>query len=675
MKKIAITVLFICLVVCLILAGCDYVAPHTYTADDVLYSSTKNSALFGLPDGSNYYTYYKAYDEPAAVGLVTVDNVSGPLLISEIRSAVSFYRNDNKEIVSSDNSIEYNGVKYYYSAIKHFVNGAYSGKSKASLYYCSSTTIEAAVQEMLDIIDISRMSMTAVSSASELSQLANSNKTVKLTRDIDLSGSEWTPIEGFSGQLYGNGYKISGLTINGKNKSNLGLFATLTGRVENLSIENASITALGDAGTAGILAGVNKGVIENVTVSGQATFGYYSNIGGIAGRNDGGKILNCINKATISAANNVGGIAGYSLIAGSNVIDGNKNVGNITGQDNVGGIVGYAETPSAKKSEGIGEIVDCSNSGVIQGVNAVGGIFGKANGSKYTSGSYDWNKVTYCYYLKAIMLENTGSISGSISGEGVGGLIGVANNFQTLSISNNSADIEGGCYVGGLVGYGPSMNIIADKENVNTISGVAVVGGIAGRAGVVEDAVNSGTITASGVYTDGDIKGAYLGGVVGYCNGITNCVNKSDISYSFVGVYVGGVAGFISVTTDDIVNDNVNEGQVTAGDCVGGIAGYVTCPSYSSTNARNYSMGFNTNNGKVSGNASVGGIFGRMYAQYNVYYMSYYYNTFTISYCVNNAIVEGGEKVGGVVGSYYKLKTDDAVFATNTTTSGEVLGS
>lgn len=679
MKKLTIVLLFCCIVVCLAMASCNLVSSQKYTAEDIGYISNAGDHIVYLTEPNKYYDYYKAYDEPAAAGIVTVDDCTGPILVSEVQTAVAFYRSDNKkDIVTFGGSVDYNGITYYYSAAKNFVQGSYSGKSKAKLFYCTATTMEEAAKEMLAIADIDRIAMATVSDETQLRQLENSAKTVKLTHDIDLNGKEWTPIEGFAGKLYGNGHIIIGLSINEKNKANLGLFGTLSGRVENLSVTDASVTATGDVGVAGIVAGVNKGVIDNVTVTGSITFGYYNSVGGIAGYNDGGKILNCTNKATVSAANNVGGIVGYSLIRGSNVLDGNVNLGTITGKDNVGGVCGYlyAKLAQSNKDEE-SSVSDCNNSGTVSGVNSVGGVFGRAEGQTYTfSGTLGGlGGYSSSHRINGTLLNNSGTVTGSASGSATGGVIGWASNIQKLTASNNSADIVGGFYVGGIVGNGTNSTIIADKENTNAISGKAYIGGIAGRAGVVENAVNSGEITASGAYVEKDIVGAYLGGVAGLCNGIINCVNKADITYSFTGNYVGGVAGFVNVTGNDRLNDNVNDGKVssTAG-CVGGIAGYVTCPSYSSTDKRNYSMGYNTNNGEITGVNNVGGVFGRMYASVNEYWMSSYYNTFTISYCVNTAVVDGTNKVGGVVGSYYNLKTDDATFETNTTTHGNVLG-
>ena len=52
-------------------------------------------------------------------------------------------------------------------------------------------------------------------------------RTVELTADLDLTGSDCSPVPIFQGTFHGNGHTISGLSFNGKG-SKVGLFRTLT---------------------------------------------------------------------------------------------------------------------------------------------------------------------------------------------------------------------------------------------------------------------------------------------------------------------------------------------------------------------------------------------------------------------------------------------------------------
>ena len=62
--------------------------------------------------------------------------------------------------------------------------------------------------------------------------------TVELTADLDLSGSDFTPVPIFQGSFHGNGHTISGFSFK-KKGSKTGLFRTLTASavVEDLTVE------------------------------------------------------------------------------------------------------------------------------------------------------------------------------------------------------------------------------------------------------------------------------------------------------------------------------------------------------------------------------------------------------------------------------------------------------
>lgn len=188
----------------------------------------------------------------------------------------------------------------------------------------------------------------------------------KLMNDIDLSGSEWTPIENeIVGIFDGNGKKITGLTITGDNynKSEVGLFRVFSGIFENTTFENVNInisTFANDAANlsgktgVGTIAGVMKeGVIYNVTVSGTVTANV-DNVGGFVGHTMPEKIvraIDCTNSAAVTGKKNVGGVIGCSLGAVSMVRTNNTGAvkqieieGRIYFDNgNAGGLVGYVE--------------------------------------------------------------------------------------------------------------------------------------------------------------------------------------------------------------------------------------------------------------------------------------------------------------------------------------------
>ena len=158
----------------------------------------------------------------------------------------------------------------------------------------------------------------------------------------------------FEGTFDGNGYTISNFTIHGGSNDYLGLFGYigLTGQINNLGLENCTISGtsiVGDSGPyyIGTLAGFNAGTISQCYTKGTVS-GYY-HVGGLVGRN-AGEISNCYNTGSVTGYNNVGGLAGSNSPGGFNLGNVNYSGGNIlmcystgsvSGHSNVGGLVGY----------------------------------------------------------------------------------------------------------------------------------------------------------------------------------------------------------------------------------------------------------------------------------------------------------------------------------------------
>ena len=146
--------------------------------------------------------------------------------------------------------------------------------------------------------------------ATEVQNDASLNCT--LAADIDLTGKEWAPIQGYTGTFDGDGKTITGLTINQSSESNVGLFASIAegGTVKNLKLDDVDITA---GYYVGAIAGENRGTIENCSVSGSVTgSSNKSYVGGITGLHREGTITDCHSSATVEGIACIGGIAGQS---------------------------------------------------------------------------------------------------------------------------------------------------------------------------------------------------------------------------------------------------------------------------------------------------------------------------------------------------------------------------
>ena len=278
-------------------------------------------------------------------------------------------------------------------------------------------------------------------------------KTIKLTADIDLNNAAWTPIgtstNPFKGVFDGNGKTISNYSITAMDDNGSGLFGVIDGDansnfmqlsdvvsedgtfsttnisenkytcvVKNLNVSNAAVTADGKkyvspvigaasnayianinvTGTtmtvwkygAGIVAKLNKGVVNNCTAA--ATFtgsgeGYGGHIAGIiaeVGENAPFVVMKCTNSANITASyGHNGGIC--ALVPGDSAVIVNcTNNGTISVNNahNAAGIAGQALN---------GYFINCTNNGAISGsvrageTNGFGGIvsYGPYNGMFY----------------------------------------------------------------------------------------------------------------------------------------------------------------------------------------------------------------------------------------------------------------------------------------------------
>ena len=171
-----------------------------------------------------------------------------------------------------------------------------------------------------------------ISTYEQLNQIRNySNKYFIQTNNISVpEGTNWTPIENFSGEYDGNGYSIDGLKISISNKLGDVYSAFIinnSGYIHNLEFNNLNVNAnaqtISTTSTyksyvsyASGIASTNNGIIENCGISGYISSSSGLNTaycGGIVLTNKG-EIRYCYNKCQVSASNGynyayAGGIA------------------------------------------------------------------------------------------------------------------------------------------------------------------------------------------------------------------------------------------------------------------------------------------------------------------------------------------------------------------------------
>ena len=279
---------------------------------------------------------------------------------------------------------------------------------------------------------------TAVQSNPSLNCTLADNITLSEVTDGD---SNWMPIPNFTGTFDGNNKTITGLTINQSTTDNIGLFASIaeSGTVKNLTLDDVDITANSNVGA---ITGLNRGTIENCSVSGSVTgLSVNSYIGGIVGRHYGGTITDCHSSATVEGIMYVGGIVGQSDAS----ITACYSTGSVTATMNsinesfAGGVVGL------NTNEAI--LTACYATGDVKGDGiAVGGVVGE-----------NLSTVTACYYA-------TGSVAGESSC--TGGVVG-RNSFDPYF---PNTCIVAACYWGGTVtdnkGIGEDRSYVGEATKV-----------------------------------------------------------------------------------------------------------------------------------------------------------------------------------------------------------------
>lgn len=379
------------------------------------------------------------------------------------------------------------------------------GNDASSVMYADSITNRPSltITESASCLPDSEL-ITEIKTAEDLEKFAKIvsggnnyyGKTVTLENDIDLSGkynaetgSSWSPIgkiynnggtiNSFAGTFDGGNYSITGLYINGNEKTQ-GLFGSVSGTVKDLTV-SGEIKASSVAG--GIAAHCTGDIINchsnvNITAEREA--------GGIAGTlGNGGIILNCDNAGNVTVLNKetyAGGIAGHNIMA---VIEGCTNTGKIENGENgfrnrIGGITGFLDN------------------GVVRGCHNEGDVISNAKVTSYTADkaqNYAGGIIGWGSYADVYSSTNSGNVSNAV--DFAGGIAGCLQIGSLISDCTNSGNASGSSYVGGIVGY--NINNIDKCHNSGVVTGEKYVGGVAGY-------LSRGTINSSTFENNDNLK-------------------------------------------------------------------------------------------------------------------------------------------------------------------------
>ena len=420
-----------------------------------------------------------------------------------------------------------------------------------------------------------------VSSAATLKsfaeQAASLSKDVLFVADVDMSSEEWTPIEGYTGTINGNGYAIKGLKAP--------LFGTTSAKIKGLHLKgvNQEWTTLTHGGLfacdmneGGMLSHCSaegKVLINNTTYKGTAERSQYDIIyGGLVGYVAGTTIDNCTNCVDITVQSvadtsdtdtkhglSLGGIAGAS-----DLVDG----GTATSITNVANY---------------GEIYFTSTVKMCGGYYWVGGVFGQ------TINDLSISNFHHCYNYGKIHTVADCFVH-AIRVGGVFGDLGVINPTESCDFIQNHGelDVRGQsptsapivCGIGYTLG-GSSSNKLAVGANdclntgnvtvqVSANSNVYVCGGILGMyCGVVSNRVkNEGNITVlrykettiGGTLTVGGLGNNHYSDITGTADNPSG--NSGNISVS------AAVGGNVTITglankTYGVLTNVANSGDIT----------------------------------------------------------------------------------------------------------------
>ena len=602
----------------------------------------------------------------------------------------------------------------------------------------TEATAPKAEETEMEIISISTEDDLIALAASCTLDAWSREKHVVLEADLDLTGLTFSPIATFGGTFDGQGHTIRGLAITDA-LSPAGLICTLqpTGRVENLHIEG-SVAPAGDPVSTGGLVGENYGTIENCSFTGTVSGGWAT--GGLVGENKASGVLRgCRTGGTVDGENRTGGLVGCNL----GVIEDCENAAyvNIESVDpgidlsdldlsfsldltklselstaniatDTGGVAGYnAGTISAARNTatigyphigyntgGIvgrtcGQLVDCVNTGAVNGRKDVGGVAGQVE--PYIEMQLN-DKTTKKLQTQ---LNELSDLVDKAASDAEGSAGGVASRLNTLSGYVDTAVEEAGSIrvnVDGKANVTGSGNVTGGASSSSTTTAMpgdttaSVTPGEGGSIDVtpkddggvtVDITTGSGSVTIDPGKLDVDHSGTASGGLdaVGRADAAAGLVAAPDLGgftsavngvSSQINLLNDAVTGTVGTVSNDIkaINKKFHEISTTlfeaVNDAESGVKNAVT--DASAVDVDQITLGKLSacrNEAAVSGDINTGGVAGSMALEYALdpeddvssdldgsYKRQYTYRA-VLQHCVNTGAITGKRSyVGGICG-------------------------
>ena len=491
-----------------------------------------------------------------------------------------------------------------------------------------------------------------------------------VTATIDMSGYDWTSIEGYEAYTFDGGkdkgYEIKGLSAP--------LFGTTAATIKNLKLTGVAITETTHGYTGAVARMLQNGTLSDCYAEGTLVMNNTTyneaykedfsniNIGGLVGRSVGGTFKDCYNKVAVTVtsvclpttenkyATSVGGIVGMAVT--STAIENCTNDAKILYNGTTG--------PAAATylSGIIGRIKANYDTSLLKNLtNTANGVieFPKdavCGGSLYIRGCvgiiYDGQTAVEDITNRAD-LKFYGTANGDIlSMAGVGGNLGAGLNNEAYRLNN----------------YG---NIYACGNVPNAVDPMRIGGVVTETAGAVthkiHDCHNYGNITVS-VQQKAEIS-AYIGGLMAsHTNGVLaldKCINEGSVTVettasNYSVPQVAGMVGYVTKSYD--CTDCENKGDVTfkatskGNTCIAGYFGTTDIASGNDdsklTNCVN--SGNVTHSGTVGNNLFMGGFIGYIP---NDPPLREWVNCENQGHIKIEANVPGSARAGGFVGGTY----------------------
>lgn len=409
---------------------------------------------------NNYYYSENTLSNPTGL-TVTADTMKA-LTVSELRNADSY-------------------VNYNFDSVWKLDDGDATAHVMIEGYYAK-----------VNVFSLSNDLTTPgeVKSALELLRTEGSNAEYTFNNDItvDFNGETWQMIPEFSGRIgsdNGSVLTLKNITVVGNSIASAAMFKVLNGSIENVNLENVTITDLEQdpenpsACYAAILAVRNNGLIQNVNVSGLNINYKGAFVSGLINVNEAnGQIINCsVNKDYFDENVNLNSKASNAMVGG--LVSYNKGLIK-------GSYVGTVVLTASKSSPSFAGIATL-NEGEINACEVVGLEINYTTLGASSAGGIS-NNVT-----------STGSIVSSY-----------ANTVITLSVADSASK------AGGLACYVASGAKVEKSASEGVMLAYSCAGLVNETFGNVEECyTNSGKLT--GIIVSGLVNVAGEGSVTKNC--------------------------------------------------------------------------------------------------------------------------------------------------------------